>query len=73
MHRGPHGHLHRFRIKAAGLAKILKNEPEQPAYFPLDFPLKRFGRFFSGGDNELSIGRTAQSCSLTSTTWSQRF
>jgi hypothetical protein len=73
MHRGPHGHLHRFQIKTARLAKILKNEPEQPAYFPLDLALKRFSRFFSRGDKEFSIGRAAQSCSLTSTTWSQRF
>jgi hypothetical protein len=73
MHRGPHSRLHRFQIKTAGLAKILKNEPQQPAYFPLDFALKRFRRFFSCGDNELSIGRTAQSCSLTPTTCSQRF
>jgi len=73
MHRGPHGHLHRFQIEAAGLAKILENEPQQPAYFPLDFPLKCCRRFFSCDDNELSSGRTAQSCSFTSTTCSQRF
>jgi hypothetical protein len=72
MHRGSHGHLHRLQVNTSGPAEILENEPEQSAYFPLDFPLERFRRFFSCGDNELSIGRTAQSCSLTSTTCSQR-
>src|SRR5271167_273297 len=46
MHRRPHGHLNRFQIEFAGLALLLKDEPEYRAYFPLDFLTDRFRRFF---------------------------
>ena len=70
MHGGSHGHLQRFQIEAARFTKTLKDESQQAAYFPFDFPLERFRRFFSCDDNESSIGRVEQSCSLTTTTCS---
>jgi hypothetical protein len=72
MHGGSHGHLHRFQIEATRFAQVLKGDPKQSAYFPFDFPLERFRRFFSCGADKSSTGRAAQSCSLTTTTCSHK-
>jgi hypothetical protein len=66
MHRRPHGHLDRFQIESAGLALLLKDEPEYRAYFPLDFLTDRFRRFFSCGVSVSSPGLTRQIFSLVS-------
>src|SRR5208283_2325350 len=66
MHRRPHGHLDRFQIEFAGLALLLKDEPEYRAYFPLDFLTDRFRRFFSCGVSVSSTGLTRQIFSLVS-------
>jgi hypothetical protein len=47
MHRCPHGHLDCFEIQLTGLAAVLKDDPEEFAYFAFDFLPDRFGRFFS--------------------------
>jgi hypothetical protein len=47
MHGSPHRHLDRFQVESASLALVLKNKPQQRAYFPFDFLPDRFGRFFS--------------------------
>ena len=72
MHGGPHRHLDRFQVELSGFALVLKDDPEQVVYFALDFLLDHFGRFFFCTDTASAIGRTAQSCSLTNTTCSQR-
>jgi hypothetical protein len=46
MHGSPHRHLDRFQVESAGLAPVVKNKPQQRAYFPFDFPPDRFGSFF---------------------------
>jgi hypothetical protein len=46
MHGSPHRHLDRFQVESASLALVLKNKPQQRAYFPFDFLPDRFGRFF---------------------------
>jgi hypothetical protein len=71
MHGGSHRHLDSFQVQSACSAEVLKDHPEQRAYFAFDFLPDRFRRFFSG-DKVSSTGRTAQSCSLTTTTCSQK-
>jgi hypothetical protein len=66
MHSRSHGHLDCLQIESAGLALFLKDEPEYRAYFPLDFLLDRFRRFFSCGVRVSSTGRTRQIFSLVS-------
>jgi hypothetical protein len=66
VHRSPHGHLDRFQIESAGLALLLKDEPEYRAYFPLDFLTDRFRRFFSCGVSVSSTGLVRQIFSFTS-------
>jgi hypothetical protein len=66
MHGGPHRHLDRFLVESAGLALVLKNKPQQRAYFPFDFLPDRFRRFFSCGVSVSSTGRARQIFSLTS-------
>jgi hypothetical protein len=73
MHSGSHCDLDRLQVQPASSPEILKDDPKQPAYFAFDFLSDRLGRFFSCRDNLSSTGRTAQSCSLTTTTCSQRF
>ena len=46
MHGSPHRHLDRFQVESAGPALVLKNKPQQRAYFPFDFLPDRFRRFF---------------------------
>jgi hypothetical protein len=58
MHGRPHRHLHRLKIQTARPTKVLKDDPEQFAYFAFDFVSDRLRRFFSRGDNESSTGRT---------------
>jgi hypothetical protein len=72
MHGGSHRHLDRFQVQPACSPEVLKDDPQQSAYFAFDFLPDRFRRFFSCRDNVSSSGRTAQSCSLTTTTCSQR-
>jgi hypothetical protein len=67
MQRCSQGHLDGFQIESAGLALLLKDEPENRAYFPLDFLLDGFRRFFSRGVRVSSTGRTRQIFSLVST------
>ena len=64
MHRSAHCHLDRFQIDGAGLALLLEDEPQQRAYFPFEFFLDRFGRFFSCGVSVSSTGRVRQIFSL---------
>jgi hypothetical protein len=66
VHGGPHGHLDRLQIESAGLALLLKDKPEQGAYFSFDFLPDRFRRFFSRGVSVSSKGRARQIFSLTS-------
>jgi hypothetical protein len=66
MHRSPHRHLDRFQIESAGLALLLKDKPQQCAYFPFDFLPVPFGRFFSWADRVSSTGRARQILSFTS-------
>jgi hypothetical protein len=72
MHGGSHRHLDSFQVQPACSAEVLKDHPEQRAYFAFDFLPDRFRRFFSCRDKVSSTGRTAQSCSLTTTTCSQK-
>jgi hypothetical protein len=46
MHRRPPGHLDRFEIQLYGLATVLKDNPEQSAYFAFDLLTDRFRRLF---------------------------
>src|SRR5271157_1340842 len=66
MHRCPHGHLDRFQIESSGLALLLKDEPEERAYFPFDFLTDRFRRFFPCGVSVSSTGLWRQIFSLVS-------
>jgi hypothetical protein len=72
MHGGSHRHLDSFQVQPPCSPQILKDDPEQFAYFAFDFLPDRFCRFFSCSDRVSSTGRTAHSCSLTTTTCSQR-
>jgi hypothetical protein len=47
MHRGAHRHLDSFQVQPASSPEILKDNPEQPAYFAFDFLPDPFRRFFS--------------------------
>jgi len=66
MHRGTYRHLDRLQIEPAGLALLLKDQPEKRAYFPFDFLPDRFRRFFSWGVRVSSTGLTRQILSLVS-------
>jgi hypothetical protein len=66
MHGGSYRHLDRFQIYAASFALLLKDESEQGRYFPFDFPMDDFRRFFSCGVRLSSTGRERQIFSLTS-------
>jgi hypothetical protein len=66
MHGSPHGHLDSIQIESAGLALLLKDKPQQRAYFPFDFLPDRFGCFFSCGVSVSSTGLARQIFSLTS-------
>jgi hypothetical protein len=66
MHRGPHRHLDRFQIESAGLTLVLENKAQQRAYFPLNFLVDRFRRFFSCGVRVSSTGRARQIFSFVS-------
>jgi hypothetical protein len=67
MHGRAHRHLNGFQVKAAGLAAIVEDHPQQLAYFAHNFLADRFSRFFSCGDSGASsTGRSSQICSLTS-------
>jgi hypothetical protein len=67
MHGRAHQHLDGFQIQAAGFAHPGEDGAQQLLYFPRDFLLDRFGRFFSWADGtDSSTGRKAQICSLTS-------
>jgi hypothetical protein len=45
MHRSPHGHLDRCKVQLTRLAALLKDNPEQSAYFAFDFLPDRCRRF----------------------------
>ena len=49
MQGGSQGHLDGFQVQPAALGAILKDQPQQMAYFARNFLLERFGRFFSCG------------------------
>jgi hypothetical protein len=66
MHRCPHGHLDRFEVQLTGLATVLKDDPEQAAYFSFDFLPDRFRRFFSWALSESSRGLMRQMFSFVS-------
>lgn len=68
MHGGTHRHLDGFQIEAARLAPAVEDDAQQSVYFAGDFPLDRFGRFFSCGVCSVcSSGRKRQTVRLTST------
>ena len=55
-------------VEAAGLAPTLEDRTQPLIYFAGDFPLDRFGRFFSCGVCSVcSSGRKRQTVRLTST------
>jgi hypothetical protein len=60
MHGGPHSHLDRLQVDSACFALLLKDKPQQRAYFPFDFPMDGFRRFFSCGVSVSSTGRASQ-------------
>jgi hypothetical protein len=66
MHGGTYRHLDRFQIEPACSPEVLKDDPEQPAYFAFDFPANRFSRFFSWVLNVSSRGMARQMASLVS-------
>jgi len=67
MHGRAHQHLDGFQIQAARFAQAGEDGAQQLLYFPRDFLVDRFGRFFSWAEGTASsTGRTAQICSLTS-------
>jgi len=66
MHGGPHRHLDGFQVQPACSPEVLKDDPQQPAYFAFDFLPDRFRRFFSCSDNVSSTGRERQMSSFVS-------
>jgi hypothetical protein len=66
MQGGSDRRLQGFQIQAAPLAAILKDHPQQLAYFARDFLLDGFCRFFSCADREPATGRRWQIFALTS-------
>ena len=66
MHRSPHCHLDRFQTDASGLALLLKDKLQQRVYFPFDFLVDDFRRFFSCGVSVSSTGLARQIFSLVS-------
>ena len=60
-------HLYGFQIHVARLAKLPENHRQQPPYFPANFLLDDFRRFFSCADSVSSTGRARQIVSLVST------
>jgi hypothetical protein len=68
MHRRADDGFDGFEVEPTGLAAILKDRVQQPVYFAGNFPLDRFGRFFSCGCGVVSSsGRRRQICVLIST------
>ena len=63
-----HGHLDCLQVELAGLVLLLKDEPEERAYFAGDFLLDRFRRFFSCSVSVSSAGLKRQ---IFSFTWSR--
>src|SRR6266436_8619599 len=63
---GAERHLHRLQVQATGAVTLTKGEPQQLFYFPSDFLLDGFRRFFSCGVRDSSTGRARQIFSLTS-------
>jgi len=61
------GHLGRLQIETARLAALLEDDAQELVYFPRDFPVDRFRRFFSWGLSVSSTGRARQIFALTST------
>jgi hypothetical protein len=66
MHSRPHSHLERFQIESACPALLLEDKPQQRGYFPFDFPMDGFRRFFSCGVSVASTGRDSQISSFVS-------
>jgi hypothetical protein len=66
MQGGSHRHLDRLQIKFARPTAVLKDDPEQPAYFVFDFLPDCFRRFFSCGVSVSSTGRARQIFALVS-------
>ena len=66
MHCRTQGHLDSFEVQMTGLATVLKDDPEQSAYFAFDFLPDRFCRFFSCGFSVSSKGLTRQMFSFVS-------
>jgi hypothetical protein len=67
MHGRAGRHFHGFQIEASRFAESGEDHTQQLTYFPRDFLLDRFGRFFSCGDSVLTwAGRIWQIRALTS-------
>jgi len=66
VHAGTNRHLHRFQIQRASLIPGAEQELEQMLYFPGDFLLDDFCRFFFCGVSSCSTGRARQIFSLIS-------
>ena len=68
MHGRAHRHLDGFQIQTARLTASVEDDAQQLVYFARDFPLDRFGRFFSCGVCSVcSMGRERQIFRLTPT------
>jgi hypothetical protein len=68
MHRGTNHGLDALQIELAACPAVAENDAQQLFYFAGNFPLDRFGRFFSWADGAVSsTGRSAQIRVLTST------
>lgn len=67
VHRVPHQHLDGLQINPACLMPIAEDNLQYAAYFPGNFLLDGFGRFFSCGVRVSSTGRVRQICSFTTT------
>ena len=67
VHRRTDRHRDGFQIQPAAVAAIAEDHTQPLIYFPRDFLLDDFRRFFSCGESVSSSGRARQIFSLTST------
>jgi hypothetical protein len=59
VHGGANRHFHRFEIQAPSLLTLAENSLEQMFYFPANFLLECFRRFFlTAMDSSAAMGRS---------------
>jgi len=66
VHGGSQRHLDSFEVQPACCAEVLKDDPEQPAYFTFDSPAGSLRPFFSCAVSVSDRGRARQMSSLVS-------